>query len=168
MAKRAAGNNKVRLANTLKSMLGERASMEMLKECAPELLKALGPGKNVPTVAELLAQKVIALALDPKKSNQWAVELIFDRVEGKAVKGAEVMEAYRDVEDKLDELTTEHLNSIAAKFAKNAPAELGGGEYKAEDRAAGSANKLLDMSKNRTRRSERPSSQPGVAAQLTP
>ena len=78
-----------------------------MKEVAPELLEQLKAGMAVPTIADLLVQKIVRLALDKKKSNQWAVELVMDRIEGKAVKGQPMREDGRLIEERLG-CTAEH------------------------------------------------------------
>lgn len=135
-----------RLTSIIKDMLGERASISLIKEIDPELLKELQSGKPAPLVAELLAKKVIKLALDPKKSNQWAVELIFDRLEGRAAQGAPMREDGRNIERRLDDLSTEHLNSVAADFAK---ATRERAAEKTADEADGPTARLLDLSRDR-------------------
>lgn len=146
---------RVKIAETLKRVLGEHATYELVKEVAPELLEELAVGKIAPSVADLLVRKVVRLALDKEKSNQWAVELIFDRVEGKSVAGQPIREDGRIVEDRLDDLTREHLNSIAAQFAQRAKDRLVGGS-EAADRAAGPASKLMDLRKDRPDRTQNP------------
>jgi hypothetical protein len=115
---------KIKLAETLKELLGQIASAKLLAEVDPELLKELTAGKTAPTIAELVVKKVIRLALDPKTQCQWAIELIFERVEGKAVQGSPLREDGRMIEDRLDDITREHLNSLAATFAKQATNDL--------------------------------------------
>jgi hypothetical protein len=139
---------RAKLVDTMKVMLGERATVKLLNEIDPGLIASIRAGTPVPTLAELLVDKVIKLALDPKRANQWAVELIFDRVEGKSVKGQAIREDGRQIEERLDEITTEHLNSLAAQFAKNEPGELVE-RRNIEDRTPGPASKLLDLHKDR-------------------
>jgi uncharacterized membrane-anchored protein YjiN (DUF445 family) len=158
---------RTKVTEMLKRMLGERATYELVSEVAPELLAELTANKNVPTVADLLIRKVIRLALDKDKGNQWAVELIFDRVEGKSVAGEPVRQDSRVVEDRLDDITREHLNSIAAQFAKRAKDELGG-DKKAENRPAGPAGRLLDLHKNRPDRPENLDRKPPLAEGTPP
>ena len=157
---------RTQLLGIIKKMLGERASMELLKEVAPDIIPELKNGTPVPVVAELLVNKVVRLALDPKKSNQWAVELIFDRVEGKAVQGRPIREDGRVLEDRLDEVTATHLNSIAAKFAKQAASELSS-RGEAENKPAGPAAKLLDLHKNRADSAQAAKGQSALAPGIT-
>lgn len=138
-----AASARTRLSDALREMLGQKASVQLVKEVAPELMNQLTAGKSLPTIAELLVKKVVGMALDPKRQCQWAVELIFDRMEGKAVQGAAVREDARITEEKLDDLTAEHLNSIAAEFSKDAARELAGSD--AEDAAHRPAADDLDL-----------------------
>ncbi len=156
-------SDKARLTEIIKQMLGERVTIKLLEEIDPELLKELQAGKAVPTVADMLAKKVIRLALDPQKSNQWAVELIFDRLEGKAPKGTPMREDGRVIEERLDAITTEHLNSLAAQFARQTTVEFGSGS-EIEDTTSGPASKLLDLQQDRTVSAEEVGCEPAVAA----
>ena len=71
-------------------------------------------------VASLLVDKIVSLALNPEKANQWAVELIWGYVEGKPVQGSPKREDSRVIEERIDDITTQHLNSLTASFAKPA------------------------------------------------
>jgi hypothetical protein len=140
--------DKVNLSSVLRRLLGERATIELIEECDPEFLKAAKAGMAMPTLAEMLVKKLVRLALDPKKPNQWAFELIYDRLEGKAVQGAPPSDSGRKVNDQLDAVTTEHLNSLASAFS-NRPVTVGAGAD-APPIAAGPAGRLLGLRKNRT------------------
>ena len=156
-------SRKAQLAETLKRVLGQRATVELLKQCDPKMLADMSVGKQFPTVAELLVNKVVRLALDPNKSHQWAVELIFDRVEGKPVRGEMVRSEDRGIEDKLDAVTTEHLNRLAAQFAEDAKAELVGSD-KTPDGPDRPAKNILDLPGNRPGGAKGVSAKPSLAA----
>jgi hypothetical protein len=145
---------RARLNVLLKDLLGQRATVKLLKEVEPDLLREMSAGAKAPTMAELLVKKVVKLALDPEKPNQWAVELIFDRVEGKPVGGAPPTDDGRQIEERLDDVTTQHLNAIASQFSRRTPGELAGGdgEPAAEAGADGPAAKLLDLPQDRPAR----------------
>lgn len=140
-------NLKRKLTQLMKEMLGKNATAELMREIAPEMLAELRPDDTVPTIAQLLVGKIVRLALDPKKSNQWAVEIIWDRVEGRAIQGEPPRDDGRAHEEKLRDIDRAHLNAIAAQFTADEPGRLAGAE--AEDEPAGPAQKLLDLSKNR-------------------
>lgn len=145
-------NLRRKLTHLMKEMLGKNATAELMKEVAPEMLEQLRPNDTLPTIADLLVGKIVKLALDPKKSNQWAVEIIYDRVEGRAIQGEPPREDGRVHEERLRDIGRTQLNAIAAQFTQDEPGRLGGAE--AKDEPAGPARKLLDLSKNRAARAE--------------
>jgi hypothetical protein len=111
-----------RLTDNLRELLGKQATKKLLQEVAPEVLAGLSAGSKLPTLAALIAKKVVQLALDPKRDNQWAVELIWDRVEGKAVQGAPVSDGGRRIHEHLDSITRDHLNALTGAIARSAKA----------------------------------------------
>lgn len=140
---------KVKLTEHIKSLLGQRATGELLKEVDPALLAEMQADAEMPTLAALVAKKVIRLALDPQKSHQWAVELIMDRTEGRAVQGAPPKEDGRIIQEKLDNLTREHINSLTTKFAEVTAASVKEfEESQPSDDDAGPAARLLDLPRN--------------------
>lgn len=159
----AAGKQeKVDLTAALRRLLGERASAKLLKECDPDLLAQLTAGAQAPTVGDLLVKKVLKLALDPDKSNQWAVELVYERMEGKPAPGLAIKADGRKIEERLDDITTEHLNSLAAGFARKEPPDLdGGGEVEGDP--AGPVARLLDLPGNKPAGSERAAKESALA-----
>ncbi len=117
---------------------------------------------QVPTVAELVVEKIVRLALDPVKAYQWAIELIWERMEGKPSLGIPVSDDGRVLDHKLDGLTTEQLNRIAGSFEADKPGrELG--PDTAQERPAGPAAKLLEMQSDGTHRAQGPQVEPAVA-----
>lgn len=152
------------LSGILKKMLGERASSELLKQCDPELAKQLTPGMELPTVADLVAKKIIKLALDPEKAYQWAVEILFDRMEGKAAQGVPIKADSRVLENKLNDITTQHLNSIAVEFAKESAGQLAD-QREVTDESDGPAAKLLDLSNDGAGDPEEPPREPVMAGE---
>lgn len=64
------------------------------------------------TAAEVMAHKVMSLAIAPEKANRWAIEMILDRTEGKPVSAEKKTDEGRHIERRLDEVTAAHLNEI--------------------------------------------------------
>lgn len=119
MAKSTSKTAGVALTETIRSLLGHPVPPELLQELEPELFKKLSAGMRCPTGIDLLAKKLVRLALDPKKSNQWAINMIYERLEGKAAQGEPVSDEGRQISERLNELTTAKLNSLAARFASD-------------------------------------------------
>lgn len=153
---------KARLSEHIRHLLSGHASPRLLEKVAPELLQELKPGMKMPQVSELLAQKVLDLALDPCKANQWAVEMVFDRSEGRSVQGIPLREDGRVTEDKLNEYTTHHLNALANKFTARSEGE--NEDYQAsEDPTTGRVAQDLDLPSNRVGGAQALTSEPPVA-----
>lgn len=112
-------NLKQEITSRLRAVLGENATRQLLEEFAPDLLEQLKKGDSVPKIADLLARKIIRFGIDPKKPNQWAVELICDRLEGKAAQGEPVKDTGRILEGQLDAITVQHLNALAAEQTRS-------------------------------------------------
>lgn len=131
----------------LKAALGHTATVELLKVVNPKLLEQLRAGVQMPRVADLLVDKIIKLALDPAKANQWAVELVWDRSEGRAVAGQAPENDGRKIEDRLNVISKEHLNAIATQFSteKWQKAEEENRNQATADPAPGLPPGLLDL-----------------------
>ena len=153
---------KTRLSEHIRHLLSGYATPEIMREVAPELLSKLKPGMSMPLLSELLAQKVISLALDKDRPNQWAIEMVFDRSEGKSVQGIPLREDGRVTEGKLDEYTIHHLNAISAGFAAGIEGDQEVSQTPA-DGALGSTPGKLDLSSNRVGCSEGDNDKPEVA-----
>lgn len=110
---------KMQLSEKLREMINRAVPIRMLQEVAPELIDELQAGMPVPLVADLIVDKLIKLAIDPKRPNQWALELIWERMEGKAAQGQPPDDQGRLLEERLDDITTQHLNAIATQYAKS-------------------------------------------------
>lgn len=151
---------KVAVTESLRRMLGQPATLELMKHVDPAdtYLLQLKPGDKAPQVVELLAAKAVRIALDPKKANLEAIAMIVDRIDGKAVPGLQKKQDGRKISEKLDAVTTKHLNSIAAQVAQRQPGpepepEPDGTEVgPAQDGAGGPASRLLDLPQNRLNR----------------
>ncbi|MCC7147127.1 MAG: hypothetical protein IT443_11835 [Phycisphaeraceae bacterium] len=147
-----------KLSQLLADALGQKASSELLSQC-PDLLKQIQAGQEIPTIAELLVAKVVQLALDPAKQNQWAVEMIFDRVEGKPVAGIAPDDQGRPIEDRLDDITGQYINELADRFVRAKRSEEAAETRDRDQRPApvaeppsGRPSPLLDLPQNRARR----------------
>lgn len=143
---------KVKLTELLRDMLGERATKELLEVVDPDFLKELKKGKSIPTVADLLVKKIVRYALDPSKAYQWAVEMIWNYNEGKPAMGSPVTDDGREFDEQMDDLTREHLNSMAAQFSKSAAEQLltEAAEPSGKDDGGGPANRLLSIKNGRS------------------
>jgi len=135
------------LVARLKKVLGENATKQLVESCQPELLKRLKPGQTMPTVAELLVDKIVTFALDKTKANQWAVDLVFSYIEGRPVQGLPKRDDGKHVEEQLDDITKQHLNILAASITGNARKEPA--SIESQDRTPGPASKLVGLSNYR-------------------
>ena len=61
--------------------------------------------------AELIARKVMEKAI--QTGEQWAVQFVAERAEGKAVAAEKIIEEDRSTEEKLTDVTLQHLNALA-------------------------------------------------------
>jgi len=163
MAKKSA---RARLSEHIRHLLGSNATVKLLRVVAPEVLDELKPGMKMPQVSELLAEKVVQLALDPSKSNQWAVEMVFDRSEGRVVQGIPLREDGRVTEDRLNEYTTHHLNALAASFTTRSESEDEANPPH-EDPTTGRDPALLDLPSNRVSGTQADNGEPAVAPDAT-
>jgi hypothetical protein len=130
------------LSKHLTAMVGDKIAPEELMEVDPEVYQTCLATGDWPGIGELLVRKILRLALSSEKANQWAVELVFDRLEGRAGTAAPPVDTGRVIEDRLDGVTTDHLNSLAKIAGAEADEELAEGA----DRPTA---KLLEMSAHR-------------------
>ena len=156
-----------KLSKWLRELLGRNAPIEFQDQA--ELL-AGEPGK---TNAEIIAEAVVAAAREGK---QWAIELVHDRTEGKPVQAVKADEGDRSVEERITDVTVQHLNDLAARFADAGPAPAGpvGADSDAQPddpephadaagpghTATAPARKLLDLPKDGHRDSQDAQGQP--------
>ena len=111
-----------------------------------EVLTEIGAGTPAPKVAELLAKKIVSLALDSKKTNQWAIEMLLDRTEGKSVQGKPKTDDGRQIEEKLSDISIKHLNQIAGTTEAARPA--GPAKQEAKGTKARPVSRLVALPKN--------------------
>jgi hypothetical protein len=140
----------VKLTQLIKRELGKKASIN--EDLTQEQIDAVAQGHRIPTKAEVLVAKLVRMAIDPNKSNQAAVEMVFDRVEGRPIQAPPPDTGSREVEERLDDLTKQHLNDLAGAFQRGdkKPSDLteqpaSSGPIAATVRAAGPAARLLDL-----------------------
>lgn len=100
----------VRLARMIRAKLGEKAKLDIQ-------INEMAEGYVQKTNGEMLVDKLVEKALEGK---DWAIKLIAEYVEGKPAVTQRSEDSDRAAEQRLRELTVEHLNHIAE--------QLGGGE----------------------------------------
>ena len=156
-----------KLSKWLRELLGKNAPIEFQDQA--ELLSG-EPGK---TNAEIIAEAVVAAAREGK---QWAIELVHDRTEGKPVQAIKPDDGDRSVEERINDVTVQHLNDLAAKLGNAGdppPAPVGADSVAEPDdpephadpsgpghAAAAPARKLLDLPKDGDRDSQDAQGQP--------
>lgn len=136
----------VQLSEAIRRLLGQKPDEEFMAETDESTISSIRDGQDV-RVYDLIAKKICMWAADPKKANQWAVEMVMDRMEGKPGRGAPPKEDGRELDDKLDEITVEKLNQIAASESTE---ESGNARSSREgsntsERADRPASRLLDL-----------------------
>lgn len=142
---------RAQLSERIRSLLGSPATVDMLDGWT-EILENMAAGEPAPLVADMIAMKVVKLAIDPKKQNQWAIATILDRTEGKAGQGAPPDTSGRRFKEKMDDVTTHHLNTLAGQFIKNHAGVAIDEAREPQEAAAGPvANPLMDLPNNRAR-----------------
>ncbi len=154
------------VSDSLRDMLGEEIPEKLLKKIAPEFHKALPANSRMPTVAFMLARKLVAMALDPAKGNFNAVNAVLERSEGKASPGSPIKQSEAVIEDKLDDISTQHLNTLAAAFFKRA---LGGEHPNASPQDAPGRDAVgMDVPDHRASRTQGAGREPPVADGAAP
>lgn len=124
-----------KLADLLRRELAKRADISDLPQ---DGINALAEGYAAPSKAEVLVAKVVRLACDPAKTHEFAIELIFDRLEGRPpVSQPDSLDPLA-AEERLSDVTQQHLNDLAKGLLRSAPA----GQPSA---AAGPAGRLMDL-----------------------
>ncbi len=104
------------LSETLKDMLGKPAPVELVDQISADLRDRIAEGGPIPSYEELIVARCLQIALGPKPC-QWAMELVWDRVEGKPFKNENVDKSRNQWEKKMDDVTAAQLNNIAATVA---------------------------------------------------
>ena len=143
-------NKKIILSKLLKDLLGKPVSIKNLSAAE---ISELVEGFQVMSNGEALAEKLMQLATLGK---EWAIQIVLERTEGRAVQAAKEDGSDKTTEERLDYITTQHLNSLAKRHLERQqdeqrlppppePAEVGG---EPQNVAAGPASKLLGLRKD--------------------
>ena len=118
MDKKVTTDWKRQMSENLKAMLGQK-SPPLQKFMDRDMVAEIASGDPGPDFAQLIAKKVVELAAHRAKENRWAVELIFDRLEGKAAQTVINDDSSRQINERLDTYTIQHLNDMAKKLVSN-------------------------------------------------
>lgn len=135
----ASKKKRIRLSKLLQELLGQPVSIKNLTD---KEIADLVEGYAVMSNGEALATKLMQLAVQGK---EWAVQIVLERTEGRAVQAAKEDGSDRTTEEKLDHVTAQHLNSLAKRFVKPDEQE---DRSEPENVATGPASKLLDLHKD--------------------
>lgn len=107
----AKDSKKAKLSAMLKELLNKPVSIANM---SPEEIASLAEGYHTFNNGEALAAKIMQLAT---MGREWAVQVVLERTEGRAVQGAKEDGTDRSTEEKLDDITMKHLNAIAKRSA---------------------------------------------------
>ncbi len=160
MPRKQVVNWKKHMVQLFKDSLARPVPVELLDDW-PEIQNAMAEGQPAPQTAEVLVAKIIRYAVERGKANTWAVEMIYEYVVGKPQLAPQDGDSGRHFDEKLEDVTTDHLNSLAATFASS-----NGGlvPSKAQDKAdrpmAGAA---VGVPEDGPRSTEGPSDEPEMA-----
>ena len=138
-----------RLAESLKGILVENADLakywgDLPKEVQNEL--ANGTQSSI-SKFELLNRRLVDLAITNPAKYQWAVQLIFDRTEGRAAQSAtDPEDSSRDFDSKLSRIGKQHLQTfVPTSVIRNAQ-----DSDEAKVVAPGPASAILDLPDDRS------------------
>ena len=129
------------LAKLLREKLGETADLEFQNITNPIPGQ---PTTSFVTNGDVLVDKIMKLAVEGK---QWAMQLVFDYVEGKPAQASTEDAESRQTEQRLDEISSEHLNQFAEQVIGRGTDA--GGESSGDDPAR-PVSRLMDLPKNGT------------------
>lgn len=102
-------SRETRLSKYLRAILGTSAPIEF------QDIAAMADGDTGKTNAEVIAEKVIQAA---RTGDKWAIEFIRDTAEGKPAATQQGDDGARRTEEKLRDVTKQHLNQFAESFAQ--------------------------------------------------
>lgn len=136
-----------KLSLWLKQILGKAAPIEF------QIINDLAEGDPGRTNAEVVAEKVVEAAREGK---QWAIELCYDRTEGKPAQSAKADVDDTRVEERINDVTKQHLTILAEKLGAPISAHTVPVAEESDDgrrdhpgqRAAGPARSILDLPKD--------------------
>ena len=140
----------------LEAMLGQFATRKLIEE-SNFSLEELEPNAPAPKIADLIVHEVVKLAL---KGKEWAIQLVYDRVEGKAPQGQPVKEDGRILEDRLDAVAKSHLNSFSEAVIQHQESEPENEPYRPPPAPS------VDLPEDGAGDSEGTESQPVVAQEI--
>lgn len=127
--------DKAKVSNALSAVLGSSVSREVIDQW-PEVLDQMAEGDRI-TNLDVLVHKLMKLALDPSKANQWAIDMIVSYTEGKPTQAEKPDPHRRRIAERLNDITVSNINNLAQQAIKRKPDPAEG--------AAGPAAKLLDL-----------------------
>lgn len=82
----------------------------------PEIRDAMAVGQPAPATKEVLVAKIVRYALERDKANTWAVQMIYDYVVGKPQQAPAEIDGGRNLDERLEDVTTDHLNALTSQF----------------------------------------------------
>ena len=161
MAKKEVKNWRKHMVQLFKDGLDRPIPVALLDDY-PEIEQAMAEGQIAPKTAEVVVAKIIRYAVERGKPNTWAIQMIYDYVVGKPQQTPSDVDGGRHFEDKVDDVTTEHLNALAEQFQ-----EAGGG-FVAKSQAENGADRqvavaVMDVPEDGIGGSEGPGGEPEMA-----
>lgn len=133
MAKKKSAPLGPKLNERLSAYLGQQATRKLIEEIDPKLLDQMKAGDSLPKIADLIVHEVVKMAL---RGKEWAIQLVYDRMEGKTPVGNQARDDGRGLEDKLDGITTAHLNAYSESIIKERRSPDPEAEKEADRRSA--------------------------------
>lgn len=105
----AKNKEKAQLNARLEALLGKTATRQLMEDAGIDLTE-YNAGTPLPKIADLVVYEVVKMAL---KGKEWAIQLAYDRTEGKTPTGQQTKEDGRILEERLDTVTQAHINALA-------------------------------------------------------
>lgn len=140
-------NKRVVLSKMLRDLLGQPVSVKNLSKAE---IDNLVEGHQVMSNGEALAQKLMEMAVQGK---EWAISLVLERTEGKAVQATKEDGSDRTTEERLNNITAKHLNSLTAAYVADPQPEADpAAAAPVADGADRPASRLLGLPRNRPNR----------------
>lgn len=161
MPKKEIKNWRKHMVQLFKDGLGRPIPVALLDDY-PEIEQAMAAGQPAPETAAVVVAKIIRYAVDRHKPNTWAIQMIYDYVVGKPQQTPADADAGRHFDEKVNDVTTEHLNALAEQF------QASGGGFVAKPQAENGADRsmasaLMEMPEDGIGGSEGSGSEPEMA-----
>ncbi len=161
MPKKQVINWKKHMVQLFKDSLDRPVPVALLDDW-PEIRDAMAVGQPAPQTAEVVVAKIIRYALEKDKANLWAIQMIYDYVVGRPQQAPQDADGGRHFDEKVEDVTTEHLNALAHQFQTTA------GGLAVANTPAGQANRpvavpALDLPENGPGSSQGASGEPEMA-----